>query len=128
MLLMARIGGNECGILRRSAFHLYSLWFDLPLQSVPDDTVTTGLGQAFTEQPDRRGIRQVLRESREVHERCPVLYLLLRLLVHHVERAPQEEDLDHGGHGNVRSCALVCIVVVQHTDQSIASFMYARGS
>ena len=66
---MSRTGGDERGVLHDAAPDGEPLYFELPLELLPDHSIFPGFGQAFPEQPDRRPIRNGLWIPEEVAER-----------------------------------------------------------
>jgi len=50
---MSGLGGDERGVLHDAAPDGEPLYFELPLELIPDRSIFPGCGQAFPEQPDR---------------------------------------------------------------------------
>jgi len=101
---MLGIGGYGRRILNDTASDGESLYFELLLKLIPVRSVLHGLSQVFTEQPDRRPIRNGLRVSNEMAKRDPI-YCMTFIRIRQTIPLLEHQQPDHENDVTVRKTA-----------------------
>ena len=125
---MSGIGGDERGVLHDAAPDGEPLYFELPLELLPDHSIFPGFGQAFPEQPDRRPIRNSLRIPEEVAERDPVGRLTLKFRIREAIPLLEHHQFDHENDVIVRTTTSTLGICVEVSKQRTEGFPVDRAA